>query len=76
MKHATSFTTGRRKVERKNKYPGLTDLKVHTDTPRKRLEKKVLNKRSLKRIAEVEEKAAAKQYQDKFGYNFNYALKS
>ena len=67
---------GRKRGEKKIKYPGLTDLKVHTDTPRKRLEKKVLNKRSLKRIAEVHEKAAAKQYQDKFGYNFNYALKS
>ena len=63
-------------MERKKKHPGLTDLKVHTDTPRKRLEKKVLNKRSLKRVAEVEESAAAKKYQDKFGYNFNYALKS
>lgn len=71
-----SFTTGRKRVERKKKYPGLTDLKVHTDTPRTRLEKKVLNKQSLKRIAEIQEKAATKQYQDKFGYNFNYALKS
>lgn len=70
------FATGRKKGERKTKYPGLTDLKVHTDTPRVRLEKKVLNKRSLKRVAALEEMAAAKKYQDKFGYNFNYALRS
>ena len=56
------------------KHPGLTDLKVQVDTPRSRLERKVLNKRALKRVAESVDTANAKKYKDKFGYNFNYAL--
>ena len=68
---------GRGKRRRREaKYPGLTDLKKHTDTPRKRLERKVLSKRALKSVAASMDSLNAKKFQDKFGYNFNYALHS
>ncbi len=67
----TLMVGGKQKVK---KHPGLTDLKVQRDTPRTRLEKKILSKRALKRVAESVDTANAKKYMDKFGYNFNYAL--
>jgi hypothetical protein len=60
----------------KDKYPGLSDLKAQVDTPRQRVEKKVLSKQSLKRVAESNNLLATKKYNDKFGNNFNYALKN
>ena len=62
--------------KRQPKYPGLTDLKKEVDTPRKRLERKVLSKRSLKRVAESVNELTMKKYNDKFGDHFNYALKN
>lgn len=58
------------------KFPGLTDLKAKVNTPRKRLERKVLSRQSLKRVAESANELATKKYNDKFGNNFNYALKN
>lgn len=58
------------------KFPGLTDLRAQVDTPRKRLEKKVLNKRSLRKVTDSINELATKKYNDKFGNNFNYALKN
>lgn len=60
----------------KDKFPGLTDLKAQVDTPRKRVERKVLSKKSLKRVAESINELTTKKYNDKFGNNFNYALKN
>ncbi len=65
--------TGKKKYALK--YPGLTNLTVTKETPRKRLEKKVLSKHSLKRVAQGEERLTEKKFSDKFGNNFNYALK-
>ena len=56
------------------KHPGLTDLKVEVDTPRARLERKVMSKKALKRVSTSVDAANAKKYKDKFGYSFNYAL--
>lgn len=67
---------GRRKGGAAAKYPGLTDLSARTETPRKRVERKILNKRSLKRVAESIDKLSTKKYDDKFGNSFNYALKN
>lgn len=64
------------KTKLKAKFPGLTDLKAQVDTPRKRLERKVLSKQSLKRVAESMNELVTKRYNDKFGNNFNYALKN
>ena len=61
---------------KKPKHPGLTDLKSQVETPRKRVERKVLSKRSLKRVSESIERLATKRYNDKFGDSFNYALKN
>lgn len=60
----------------KAKFPGLTDLKARVDTPRRRVERKVLSKQSLKRVSEHINQLATKKYNDKFGNNFNYALKN
>ena len=65
---------GKRKF--KTKFPGLTDLKAHVDTPRKRVERKVLSRQSLKRVSERVNELATKKYNDKFGDSFNYALKN
>lgn len=63
-------------IGKKKKFPGLTDLKAQTDTPRKRLERKVLNKKSVKRVTNAMDEVNRKKYHDKFAYNFNYALHS
>lgn len=60
----------------KAKFPGLTDLKAQVDTPRKRVERKVLSRKSLKRVSESINELTTKKYNDKFGNNFNYALKN
>lgn len=60
----------------KTKFPGLTDLKAQVDTPRKRVERKVLNRQSLKRVSESINELATHKYNDKFGNCFNYALKN
>lgn len=58
------------------KYPGLTDLKKHKDTARTRVERKILNKKSVKRVAQAVDTADKNRFRDKFGYSFNYALRS
>lgn len=60
------------KTSRKRKYPGLIDIEKETNTVRKRLEKKVFNKRSLKRVAGTLNRIEGKLRQDKFGDQFNY----
>ena len=60
---------------RQKKHPGLTDLTAHSNTARKRLERKVLNKKTLKRVTNAMNSINSKRFTDKFGDNFNYALK-
>ncbi|KAM8910201.1 UV-stimulated scaffold protein A isoform 2-T4 [Spinachia spinachia] len=62
-----------KKAKRKKKHPNLIDLKHSVDTARSRLEKKVLNKSSMRRIAEVMAKSDQRKH-DKFSNQFNYAL--
>uniref|UniRef100_A0AAQ5YHY5 UV-stimulated scaffold protein A n=1 Tax=Amphiprion ocellaris TaxID=80972 RepID=A0AAQ5YHY5_AMPOC len=64
----------RGKKGKKKKYPNLSDLKQSTNTARSRLEKKVLNKSSLRRVAEVMNKVDKRKH-DKFSNQFNYSLK-
>ncbi|XP_076878863.1 UV-stimulated scaffold protein A isoform X2 [Brachyhypopomus gauderio] len=59
---------------KKRKYPNLTDLKQTANTSRSRLEKKVFNKSSMRRISEVMNKMDKKKH-EKFANQFNYALK-
>ncbi|XP_068451079.1 UV-stimulated scaffold protein A isoform X2 [Clinocottus analis] len=62
------------KGKKKKKYPNLSDLKQSANTARSRLEKKVLNKSSMRRVAEVMAKADKRKH-EKFSNQFNYALK-
>ncbi|XP_070819383.1 UV-stimulated scaffold protein A [Chaetodon trifascialis] len=58
---------------KKKKYPNLSDLKQSTNTTRSRLEKKVFNKSTLRRVAEVMSKSDRRKH-EKFSNQFNYAL--
>lgn len=53
---------------------GLTDLSKINDNSRYRLQRKVLNAGSLKRVAGTLNSLDTKRSDDKFGDNFNYAL--
>ncbi|XP_070692933.1 UV-stimulated scaffold protein A isoform X2 [Pempheris klunzingeri] len=58
---------------KKKKYPHLSDLKQSANTSRSRLEKKVFNKSTVRRVAQVLSKADSRKH-DKFSNQFNYAL--
>ncbi|XP_033632589.1 UV-stimulated scaffold protein A-like [Asterias rubens] len=63
---------GKKGKGKAKKYPNLTDLRKTTNTSVNRLGKKVLNKSSLRRVANAMNKMEQRRYQDKFGNNFNY----
>ncbi|XP_066278932.1 UV-stimulated scaffold protein A-like isoform X1 [Branchiostoma lanceolatum] len=56
------------------KLSNLTDLKKVKNTTRRRLERKVFNSGSVKRVATEMNKLDQRRYNDKFGNQFNYAL--
>ncbi|XP_062380749.1 UV-stimulated scaffold protein A [Sardina pilchardus] len=58
---------------KKRKYPSLTDLKQSVNTSRSRLEKKVFNKSSMRRVTDVMNKMDKRKH-EKFSNQFNYAL--
>nr|XP_039268371.1 UV-stimulated scaffold protein A-like [Styela clava] len=66
--------TKRKKKGKKEKYENLTNVKDIKDTSRHRLEKKVLDPKSIKRVSETLERIETKRNMQKFGNNFNYAL--
>ena len=53
---------------------GLTDLKKQKNTAKARLEKIVLNKKAMQRVAHEMDATATKRYMEKFGNQFNYSL--
>ncbi|XP_016373019.1 UV-stimulated scaffold protein A isoform X2 [Sinocyclocheilus rhinocerous] len=61
------------KGKSKKKYPNLTDLKQNASTSRSRLEKKVFNKSSMRRVTEVMNMMDKRKH-EKFSNQFNYAL--
>uniref|UniRef100_A0A8C5GPF7 UV-stimulated scaffold protein A n=1 Tax=Gouania willdenowi TaxID=441366 RepID=A0A8C5GPF7_GOUWI len=63
---------GKRK-KKKKKYPNLSDLKQSSNTSRSRLERKVFNKSSMRRAADVMKQSDRRKH-DKFSNQFNYAL--
>lgn len=66
---------GRRgKKKKEKKYENLTDISKKT-TSKIRLQNKVLSKTAMKRVSSVMDRMDAKKNFDKFGNNFNYALK-
>ncbi|XP_072252394.1 UV-stimulated scaffold protein A isoform X2 [Leuresthes tenuis] len=64
---------GEKRKRKKKKYPNLSDLKQSSNTSRSRLERKVFNKSSVRRVAQVMSKADRRRH-DKFSNQFNYAL--
>ncbi|XP_030621623.1 UV-stimulated scaffold protein A [Chanos chanos] len=68
------FGKGNKGKGKKKKYPNLTDLKQKANTAHSRLEKKVFNKSSMRRVAEVLNKMDKRKH-EKFSNQFNYALK-
>ncbi|XP_063780964.1 UV-stimulated scaffold protein A [Pseudophryne corroboree] len=58
---------------KKKKYPNLTDLKQKANTSRSRLEKKVFNTGSVKRVISAMNKMDQRRH-EKFANQFNYAL--
>nr|XP_019942015.1 PREDICTED: UV-stimulated scaffold protein A isoform X2 [Paralichthys olivaceus] len=69
-----SHKVGKKGKGKKKKFPNLSDLKQSANTSRSRLEKKVFNKSSMRRVAQVMSKADGRKH-DKFSNQFNYALK-
>lgn len=64
---------GKKGKGKKKKYPNLTDLKQQSNTSRSRLEKRVFNKASVKRVSEAMA-FIDKRKHEKFANQFNYAL--
>lgn len=65
--------SGKGKGTRDNKrHSSLVNIRESENTVRKRLEKKVLNRSSLKRIAAVNNRIDARRHRDKFADQFNY----
>lgn len=68
-----SSRAGKKGKGKKKKYPNLSDLKQSANTSRSRLERKVFNKNSMRRVAEAMSKSDRRKH-DKFSNQFNYAL--
>ncbi|XP_066429107.1 UV-stimulated scaffold protein A isoform X2 [Eleutherodactylus coqui] len=64
---------GQKKKGKKKKYPNLTDLKQNANTSRSRLEKKVFNTGSVKRVISAMNQMDQRRH-EKFANQFNYAL--
>ncbi|XP_016519913.1 UV-stimulated scaffold protein A isoform X4 [Poecilia formosa] len=69
----SSQVRGKKRKGKKKKYPNLSDLKQTSNTSRSRLERKVFNKSTMRRVAQVLSKADRRKH-DKFSNQFNYAL--
>lgn len=64
-----------KKKAKKRKYPNLTDIKESSDTSRSRLEAKIFNRSTLKKVNKALDEVAMKKLSQKFGNQFNYSLK-
>ncbi|KAM4810304.1 UV-stimulated scaffold protein A [Rhinophrynus dorsalis] len=72
---SSKFAGKGKKAKRKGKkkYPNLTDLKQKANTSRSRLEKKVFNTGSVKRVISAMNQMDKRRH-EKFANQFNYAL--
>ncbi len=64
----------RLKSKSKKKHPGLISIKEESNTARKRLEKKLFNRSSMKRVASTLNRLDAIRHKDKFADQFNYVF--
>ncbi|CAF0789418.1 unnamed protein product [Rotaria sp. Silwood1] len=62
-----------KKKKKKKKESGLTELGIEENTVRKRLEKKLFNRSSLKRIGAALDRDERRRNEEKFHHQFNYA---
>ncbi|XP_042198298.1 UV-stimulated scaffold protein A, partial [Callorhinchus milii] len=67
------YKKGKKGKGKKKKYPNLTDLKQQSNTSRSRLEKRIFNKLSVKRVSEALARIDKRKH-EKFANQFNYAL--
>jgi hypothetical protein len=65
---------GKKKKTFAEVYPHLTDVEKKKNNPRNRLEKKVFNRGSIKRIAETMDSINHKKFKDKYGDQWNYSM--
>ncbi|KAH3785415.1 UV-stimulated scaffold protein A-like [Dreissena polymorpha] len=65
---------GKGKRTRKRKYPNLTDVR-EKETSRTRLEAKIFNRATLRKVSNALDADALKKISEKFGNQFNYSLK-
>ena len=63
---------GKGKGKNSRKHPGLSNIKELQNTTRTRLEKKVFNRASMKRVADKINDLDSKKFKDKFADQFNY----
>ena len=67
---------GKGKGKSSRKHPGLSDIKDLQNTNRTRLEKKIFNRASMKRVANNINDIDSKKFKDKFADQFNYMYNS
>ncbi len=71
----TVIEMGKKKRQRKGKLKGnLTDIMKEEDTPRKRLERRLFNKKSLNKIGSILDSIEKRLHQSKFHHQYNYSL--
>ena len=67
---------GKGRGKKSKKHPGLSNIKQLQNTTRTRLEKKVFNRASMKRVADKINDIDSKKFKDKFANQFNYMYNS
>jgi hypothetical protein len=71
----TVIEMGKKKRQRKGKLKGnLTDIMKEEDTPRKRLERRLFNKKSLNKVGSILDSIEKRLHQSKFHHQYNYSL--
>ncbi len=71
----TIIETGKKKKQRKGKLKGnLTDITKEEDTPRKRLEQRLFNKKSLNKVGAILDTIEKRIHHSKFHHQYNYSL--
>ena len=73
-KRHSKSSTSEKKLSKKAKYARLTNLKKHDNTPRNRLEKKVLSEKAVRRVANQVDSISRKINSSRFAHQFNYSM--
>ena len=65
-----------KRAKKGKKKTNLTDLRTEEETPRKRLERRLLTSKNLNKIGTILDSIEHRLNYEKFHHNFNYALQS